>query len=98
MIFSNLLSIDPLAASKTIYQALKHPKVPVTEVGNGNVKHTADIPDELPAVLAERVAEQAPEMKKPGTSFIGTKKKPASTKPQKTDEELLQEALSKVHS
>lgn len=62
------------------------------------MKHTADIPDELPAVLTERVAEQAPEMKKPGTSFTGSKKKPASTKPQKTDEELLQEALSKVHS
>ena len=85
-----------MGESKTIYQSLKHPKVPVADIGNGHVKHTAGIPDELPAVLAERVPEQAPEVKKLSGSSIGSKKKPASTKPQKTDEELLQEALSKV--
>lgn len=77
---------------------MKHPKVPVTDVGNGHVKHTTDVAEELPAVLlqAERVPEQAPEIKKPNVGIIGGKKKPASAKPQKTDEDLLQEALSKV--
>lgn len=88
--------IDPLAESKTIYQALKQPKGTVTNVGNGHVKHTSDIPDELPAVLADRVPEQAPVLKKPVIGFIGSKKKPVSTKPQKTDEEFLREALAKV--
>lgn len=86
-----------MAESKTIYQALKHPKVPATDVGNGHVKHALDVTEELPAVLlAERVPEQAPEIKKPSAGIIGGKKKAASTKPQKTDEELLQEALLKV--
>ena len=88
--------LDPLAESKTIYQALKQPQGTVSVVGNGHVKHTSDIPDELPAVLADRVHEQAPEMKKPNAGFIGSKKKPASAKPQKTDEEFLREALAKV--
>ena len=60
------------------------------------MKQTSDVSEELPAVLAERVPEQAPEVKKPSVGIIGSKKKTASTKPQKTDEELLQEALSKV--
>lgn len=88
--------LDPLAESKTIYQALKHPKGPVNDIGNGHVKHTPDISDELPAVLAERIPEQAPEMKKPSAGPIGGKKKAVSAKPQKTDEEFLQEALLKV--
>ena len=87
-----------MAASKTIYQALKQPNRPVTDVGNGHVKHSTDIAEELPAVLlqAERVPEQAPEIKKPNVGITGGKKKTAAAKPQKTDEELLQEALSKV--
>ena len=88
---------DPLAESKTIYQAFKHPKVPTADVGNGHVKHALDVTEELPAVvLAERMPEQAPEIKKPSAGIIGGKKKTVSAKPQKTDEELLQEALSKV--
>lgn len=58
------------------------------------MKHVPDIADELPAVLAERTPEQAPEVKKPSASSFGSKKKPQ--KPQKTDEELLKEALAKV--
>lgn len=85
-----------MGESKTIYQALKHPKVPVTELGNGHVKHTSDISEEMPAVLGEKVAEQAPDVKKLSAGIIGGKKKTASTKPQKTDEEFLQEALAKV--
>ena len=89
--------LDPLAESKTIYQAFKHPKVPTADVGNGHVKHALDVTEELPAVvLAERMPEQAPEIKKASAGIIGGKKKTVSTKPQKTDEELLQEALSKV--
>lgn len=75
---------------------MKAPKGAAGDIGNGHVKHTSDIPDELPAVLAERVPEQAPEMKKANAGLIGGKKKTAAAKPQKTDEELLQEALSKV--
>ena len=86
-----------MAESKTIYQAFKHPKVPTADVGNGHVKHALDVTEELPAVvLAERMPEQAPEIKKASAGIIGGKKKTVSTKPQKTDEELLQEALSKV--
>ena len=86
-----------MSESKTIYQALKHPKVPVTDVGNGHVKQSTDVTEELPAVLqVERVPEQAPEVKKPNVGITGGKKKAASAKPQKTDEDLLQEALSKV--
>lgn len=86
-----------MAESKTIYQAFKQSKVPATDVGNGHVKHSLDVMEELPAVvLAEKVPEQAPEIKKPNAGIIGGKKKALSTKPQKTDEELLQEALSKV--
>ena len=93
----NLSYPDPLAESKTIYQAFKHPKAPATDVGNGHVKHSLDVTEELPAVvLAEKVPEQAPEIKKLSSGIISGKKKTTSTKPQKTDEELLQEALAKV--
>lgn len=85
-----------MAESKTIYQALKGSKAHASHIGNGHVKHTSDVYEELPAVLAERVPEQAPEIKKLSGGFIGGKKKTVSTKPQKTDEELLQEALLKV--
>ncbi|XP_068678682.1 transmembrane protein 214-A-like [Montipora foliosa] len=89
--------INPLGDSKTIYQAFKEPKETSSTVGNGHVKHDASkVPDELPAVLARKVPEQAPQGKKSSSGFVGSRKKQASSKAQKTDEQLLKEAIAKL--
>ena len=70
--FFILFFSDPLAESKTIYQALKQPKGSVTE--NGHVKHASDIADELPAVLAEIIPEQALNRRNPVLAHLAIRK------------------------
>ena len=88
---------DPLAAGTTIFQKLEKSTVSTPKVQNGHVKRgVAAVPDELPAVSMKNFPEQAPEIKKHGSGFVGSKKKQASSKPQKTDQDLLKEVLAKV--
>lgn len=89
--------INPLAVGKTIFQELEKSKVSTPKAQNGHVKlRAAAVPDELPAVLMKNFPEEASEIKKRGSGFVGSKKKQASSKPHKTDQDLLKEALAKV--
>ncbi|XP_029185282.2 transmembrane protein 214-B-like [Acropora millepora] len=89
--------INPLAGDKTIFQELQISKASAPKTQNGHVKlHATAVPDELPAVLAKNFPEQASEIKKRGSGFVGSKKKQAPSKPHKTDQDLLKEALAKV--
>ncbi|XP_015749276.1 PREDICTED: uncharacterized protein LOC107329059 [Acropora digitifera] len=87
---------NPLAGDKTIFQELQISKASAPKAQNGHMKvHATAVPDELPAVLAQNFPEQASEIKKRGSGFVGSKKKQAPSKPHKTDQDLLKEALAK---
>lgn len=99
LLMNKLLFSDPLAGDKTIFQELEISKASARKAQNGHVKlHATAVPDELPAVLAKNFPEQASEIKKRGSGFVGSKKKQAPSKPHKTDQDLLKEALAKVWS
>lgn len=99
LFMNKLLFSDPLAVGKTIFQELEKSKISTPKAQNGHVKlRAAAVPDELPAVLMKNFPEEASEIKKRGSGFVGSKKKQASSKPHKTDQDLLKEALAKVWS
>lgn len=98
-LMNKLLFSDPLAGDKTIFQELQISKASAPKTQNGHVKlHATAVPDELPAVLVKNFPEQASEIKKRGSGFVGSKKKQAPSKPHKTDQDLLKDALAKVWS
>ncbi|XP_015768686.1 PREDICTED: uncharacterized protein LOC107347298 [Acropora digitifera] len=67
---------NPLAGDKTIFQELQISKASAPKAQNGHMKvHATAVPDELPAVLAQNFPEQASEIKKRGSGFVGSKKK-----------------------